>query len=73
MKLLSTKCEATQIANESFALLNFDQLPWQASPDMQIAALRDDQRWQADHHNEVSKRIDYLIDQIRNPNDHPPQ
>ena len=70
MKSKATIKTVEEIGGDSWDLLNFQQLPDNATPNVQIAALREDQRWQADHHNEVSKRIDYLIQDIEKASDH---
>ena len=56
--------EARRIGAESFALLQYDQLPCNASAARQIEALKLDQCWQTLHHDEVSSRIDCLIAKI---------
>jgi hypothetical protein len=56
--------EARLIGAESFALLQYDQLPRNASAARQIDALKRDQLWQSIHHDEVSSRIDQLIAKI---------
>jgi len=53
--------EAAAIGADSFALLNFGQLPRRASRAAQIEALWADQRWQENHHGDISRRIDGLI------------
>jgi hypothetical protein len=53
--------EAEQIGAESFSLLNYGQLPRNASAVRQADALKRDQHWQQLHHDEVSSRIDRLI------------
>ncbi len=61
MKMQITKDVAKSIGDDSFELLNFTQLPDTASVQEQVDALRADQMWQEDHHNEISRRIAYLI------------
>lgn len=56
--------EARQIGADSFALLQYDQLPRNASAARQVDALKRDQHWQQLHHDEVSSRIDRLIQDI---------
>ncbi len=56
--------EARQIGANSFALLQYDQLQRNASAARQIEALKRDQHWQQLHHDEVSSRIDRLIQDI---------
>ena len=68
MKSEATKKTAAEIGDASFALLNFDQLPARCSKVEQVRALKTDQEWQADHHNEISRRIDYLIADIKHGN-----
>ncbi len=61
MKLPSVELRAKAIGNDSFELLNFAGLPATASVARQKEALRQDQRWLENHHNEISRRIDNLI------------
>ena len=61
MKLPSVELRAKAIGNDSFELLNFAGLSVIASNARQIEALRQDQRWLENHHNEISRRIDNLI------------
>ena len=56
--------EAEMIGAESFSLLNYNQLPRNASAARQVDALKRDQHWQQLHHEEVSSRIDRLIYEI---------
>ncbi len=56
---------AKQIGEDSFDLLNFNQLPVRCSIVEQTRALKRDQEWQTDHHNEIVSRIDTLISEIR--------
>ena len=56
--------EAKLIGNDSWELINFTQLPKNASRKRQIEALKDDQKWQEDHMIEISSQIDYLIADI---------
>lgn len=55
---------AKLIGGDSFALINFDQLPRSACCEAQIEALEADRKWQEDHQGEVSSRIDSLIWEI---------
>ena len=64
MKLPSNELRAKSIGDSSFELLNFNGLPHNASKERQIEALKQDERWQEEHHNMVSKRIDNLIQRI---------
>ena len=61
MKLPSVELRAEAIGNDSFELLNFVSLSAIASKAKQIEALRQDQKWLENHHNEISRRIDNLI------------
>ena len=56
--------EAHEIGRMSFALLNYEALPKNASVNRQVEALKRDQSWQEDHQAEVSARIDRLIARI---------
>jgi hypothetical protein len=53
--------EATKIGNDSYELQAFMQLKVSANRKKQIEALKADQRWQQDHLDEISGRIDRLI------------
>lgn len=64
MKTRYAKHLAEVIGDNSFSLINFDQLPDSASSNAQIEALRKDQRWQEEQNNETSKKIDYLCSDI---------
>ena len=55
---------ADQIGADSWELLNFKQLKNSSAASVQVAALKVDQKWQEDHHNEISGRIDVLIQEI---------
>ena len=54
-----------EIGGAHYALLNFETLKKSASPKAQIDALNNDRVWQQDHQNDMSRRIDQLIEQIR--------
>ena len=56
--------EAEEIGYDSWWLNNFSQLPLRASKARQIAALKNDHEWQGNHMNEISRRIDQLIQRI---------
>ena len=64
MKQPQHEREADNIGEASFDLLNYAGLPVTASTIRQVEALKRDQEWQTDYHNEISKRIDYLIADI---------
>ena len=55
---------AEQIGADSWALLNYDQLPRNASAARQIEALKADQTWQRLKWEETSRAIDDLIASI---------
>lgn len=55
---------AKAIGDDSWELLNYTQLPSNASAARQIEALKADQDWQRNHHDEISRRIDVLIADI---------
>ncbi len=61
MKLPSVELRAEAIGDDSFELLNFAGLPDNASKVRQMEALKQDQKWLENHHNEISRRIDNLI------------
>ena len=63
--------EAEMIGAESFSLLNYNQLPRNASAARQVDALKRDQHWQQLHHDEVSSRIDRLIRAIEDGSNAP--
>ena len=52
------------IGADSWALLNFEQLPEHATVKKQVEALRADQRWQELKNIEISAAIDRLISSI---------
>ena len=58
--------EADLIGRDSYDLLNFIDLQDNASAKRQVAALQRDQLWQELHHNEVSSRLNKLIQTIEN-------
>jgi len=58
---------ASQIGGDSWALLNFEQLPRNASAARQIEALKADQTWQRMKWEETSRAIDELISDISLP------
>ena len=64
MKLPSNELRAKSIGDDSWELLNFTDLPHDASKERQIEALKQDQMWQENHLNMISTRIDNLIDRI---------
>jgi len=55
---------AKQIGDDSWELLNFMQLPQDASAGEQAEALEKDKTWQQDKNNEISRAIHYLIGDI---------
>ncbi len=59
-----TFTEATSIGDDSYELQAFMQLKTSASTKKQIEALKSDQRWQQDHLDEVSGRIDRLMHKL---------
>ena len=65
MKKLKHIREAEAIGNDSWALLNYEQLPKRASAARQVEALKADQDWLRTHCDAVSKCIDRLIADIR--------
>lgn len=56
--------EAISIGSDSYELQNFMVLKKTASKESQIEALKSDQNWQRDHFDEISGRIDILIQRI---------
>lgn len=64
MKLPKHIEEAERIGADSYSLLNYSELPRNASRARQVEALKRDQHWQQLHHDEVSRWIDYLIQDI---------
>jgi hypothetical protein len=56
---------ANEIGNDSYELINFNQLPKSASAERQISALEADKEWQRSHHDETIRAIDRLIQEIR--------
>ena len=70
MMTMSHMDEAYRIGCDSYALKHWNNLPTTASRKRQIDALRADQRWQRDHHDEVSRRIDRLIRSIEDGSNH---
>ncbi len=64
MKLEKHIKEAADIGKGSYSLLNYEQLPKNASAKRQIEALNRDRNWQEDHNNEVTHSIDMLIQDI---------
>ena len=65
----ATKARAKRIGDDSYGLINFDSLPNNASIREQIEALREDQKWQEDHMNEISRTIDRLIRDLESGNE----
>jgi hypothetical protein len=55
---------ASKIGSDSWALLNFENLPRNASRKRQIEALHADQRWLRNHTEEICHQIDKLIREI---------
>ena len=66
MKMPRFDLIAASIGDDSFSLINYESLSPAASKTKQIEALSQDQRWQEEHHNIISRRIDNLIDRIEN-------
>ena len=60
-----TKREVKKIGDDSWTLINFENLRKNAGRGAQIEALQKDLRWQQDHLLEISGRIDELISKIR--------
>ena len=58
------KEEAIAIGSDSYELQHFIQLPESASKEQQVEALNRDRNWQRDHFEEISGRIDVLIQQV---------
>jgi len=58
------RAEAEAIGADSWRLLNFSQLPDNASRERQLDALRADKKWQEDHMNEIGRRISALIHDV---------
>ena len=56
--------EAQHIGADSYSLINYDQLSMDATVGQQIDALRADNRWQQDHHEEIARAIESLIRDI---------
>ncbi len=55
---------AVDIGNDSWELINFNQLPKNASVKRQVEALRADRNWQQNHMEQTARRIDNLISEI---------
>ena len=55
---------ADKIGEDSWDLLNFNELKNSSVASVQVTALKVDQKWQEDHQNEISRRIDGLIQEI---------
>ena len=55
---------AAEIGADSWAMLNFEQLPRNASAARQVEALKADQTWQRLKWEETSRAIDELIADI---------
>jgi hypothetical protein len=64
MKLAEHIQEAIDIGKGSYCLLNYEQLPKNASAKRQIEALNRDRNWQEDHNTETTQSIDRLIQKI---------
>jgi hypothetical protein len=64
MKLKKHIAMAEWIGADSWELLNFEQLPRNASAERQIEALKLDQKWQRNKFEETSRSIDELIADI---------
>ena len=58
------RAEAKAIGDDSWELLNFQQLRRNASVKSQVEALERDRKWQEDHQTEITHRIDRLIRDI---------
>lgn len=56
--------EAASIGDASYELLNFSQLPRNASVERQVRALKLDREWLENNTQEITARIDYLIQDI---------
>lgn len=56
--------EAIAIGNASYELLNFSQLPSNASVERQVRALKRDREWMENHTQDITGRIDCLIQDI---------
>lgn len=56
--------EIVSIESDSWACLNFGDLPVNASKTRVISALKKDAAWQNDHNDEIQKRFEYLIQSI---------
>jgi len=61
--------EANDIGNNSYQLLNFAQLPKDASAEAQVEALKQDATWQENHASDVMRSIDRLIRKIEESNE----
>lgn len=55
---------AKEIGDMHYELINFDQLPRNASKKRQVEALLKDQQWQEDHQADMNAHIGRLIDTI---------
>ena len=64
MKELEVIEEAESIGADSWELMNFEQLPMNASQKRQIEALQSDHRWLRGHMETVLSRIEDLIEQV---------
>jgi hypothetical protein len=64
MKRARHKRWATQIGESSHCLLNYDQLPDDATDVSQLIALEKDAAWQRDHHDETQRAIESLKQDI---------
>lgn len=58
--------EAFKIGRDSYELQHFMQLNKRVGIKKQIEALKQDQVWQQDHHDEISGCIDILINKLEN-------
>ena len=56
--------EAKAIGDASWELMAFSQLPRNASAKRQVEALKQDQKWQEDHIQEIGGAIDCLVNDI---------
>jgi len=64
MKQLEHIQKAKEIGADSWGLINFGSLPYNASAAKQVEALRADMRWMQEHMTEIVHRIEHLIRKI---------
>ena len=64
MKTHEAIAKAAQIGNDSWQLQAFAALPPDATADEQIAAIRNDKRWQWRHWSAIETEMDNLIHDI---------